>query len=249
MSRFTIPDLSATLGPLASMPVEPTPALAPETSTTGPGRCALQADDRHRKPPPTVWDRLNRIWRWSEVWDAYRHDHQHGTDLKTATELLVHDPTHTRPVKVLTVWQPWASCIAAAATNPAGKTTENRDWETSYRGLVAIHAGKSTDTAALEYPWVRETLHATGWAQKQDLPHGGIVALANLTGCHKARSGTAARWPAAGCCRPWGDSRAWHWELTGVARLAKPVPCRGFVGLFDPPSDVRAAIAEQLVIL
>ena len=36
--------------------------------------------------------------------------------------------------------QPWAWAIAVA-----GKDVENRGWSTTYRGLLAIHAGKGQD--------------------------------------------------------------------------------------------------------
>lgn len=43
-------------------------------------------------------------------------------------------------MKALTVRQPWASLIACGA-----KTIETRSWRTSYRGWLAIHAGKTID--------------------------------------------------------------------------------------------------------
>jgi hypothetical protein len=211
----------------------------------GPGPFAFPGGSdrpKHLKQPHTVWDRLDRVWHWAPRFGGYRHDHKHGTELKTAAELLRYDPAHVRPVKVLTVWQPWASCIAAAATNPKAKTTENRDWSTQYRGLVAIHAGKSVDHGALAFPGVRETLYATGWAHPDPLPGGSVIALANLTDCHRP----GMRVP---CCLPWGMPGQFHWSLSGVVRLAEPVPCRGFVGLFTPPQDVAEAIARQVVVL
>lgn len=39
-------------------------------------------------------------------------------------------------MKALTIQQPWAALIAAGV-----KLCENRTWNTSYRGLLAIHAG------------------------------------------------------------------------------------------------------------
>lgn len=39
-------------------------------------------------------------------------------------------------MKALTIQQPWAALIAAGV-----KLCENRTWTTSYRGLIAIHAG------------------------------------------------------------------------------------------------------------
>jgi len=42
--------------------------------------------------------------------------------------------------KVLTVKQPWAFLIVKGI-----KPVENRDWQTSHRGLLLIHAGQSYD--------------------------------------------------------------------------------------------------------
>ncbi len=43
-------------------------------------------------------------------------------------------------MRALTIRQPWAWAIAVA-----GKDVENRSWQTSHRGLLAIHAGKGED--------------------------------------------------------------------------------------------------------
>ena len=49
-------------------------------------------------------------------------------------------------VKAITVMQPWASAIIHA-----GKDVENRNWQTSHTGQLAIHAGKTFDSNALLY--------------------------------------------------------------------------------------------------
>lgn len=41
--------------------------------------------------------------------------------------------------RALSLWQPWASLIAVGA-----KAVETRGWSTPYRGLLAIHAAKTT---------------------------------------------------------------------------------------------------------
>jgi hypothetical protein len=42
-------------------------------------------------------------------------------------------------IKVLTLWQPWATLIAEGV-----KTIETRSWRTNHRGPLAIHAARST---------------------------------------------------------------------------------------------------------
>jgi hypothetical protein len=87
-------------------------------------------------------------------------------------------------VKALTLHQPWASAIAEGI-----KTIETRSWSTSYRGPLAIHAGRSLegieeldagrlcreDDAALVAQLVE-----IGIRQWGDLPLGAVVATANL---------------------------------------------------------------------
>ncbi len=57
-------------------------------------------------------------------------------------------------VKALTVRQPWASLIIAGY-----KDVENRSWTTSYRGRLAVHAGRTLDKEGLdEYADLVESL-------------------------------------------------------------------------------------------
>ncbi|RPF31537.1 ASCH domain-containing protein [Streptomyces sp. TLI_185] len=48
-------------------------------------------------------------------------------------------------VCALTLWQPWASCIAYGT-----KRIENRRWATDYRGWLLIHAGAILGWARLD---------------------------------------------------------------------------------------------------
>ncbi len=67
-------------------------------------------------------------------------------------------------MKALTISQPFASLIASGE-----KWIENRRWSTSYRGPLAIHAGKG-----LQY------LSKTELAK---YPIGGVIAIARLAAC------------------------------------------------------------------
>jgi len=152
-----------------------------------------------------------------------------------------------REIRALTVKQPWAHMIAYG-----GKIIENRVWETYYRGLLAIHAGSGWDRNAEASPLVREAWRA--WASNAANPmvsatplgrknpgitFGAIIAIADLSGCHKARG---AECP----CSPWGQPDQWHLELSSVHPLAKPVPCRGWLKLWRLPPEVTAAVRGQL---
>lgn len=123
-------------------------------------------------------------------------------------------------VKALTVRQPWAAAIAHH-----GKTVENRNWHTSWRGTLLIHAAKTADPgiSLIEHSIVR----------------GAVVAVATLTDCH----------PGDGQCTPWADypgPAAWHWVLEDVRALAEPVACKGTLGLWTPSTEVVASALAAL---
>lgn len=115
-------------------------------------------------------------------------------------------------MKALTICQPYAELIARGE-----KLVENRTWVTSYRGPLAIHAGKSRawlDDGDLErYPTM-------AW--------GAVVAIANLAGCHRIdqlpdylKDHEHANGP-------------WCWHVTNVVRLSPPATVSGAQGLWTP---------------
>lgn len=74
--------------------------------------------------------------------------------------------------------QPYASAVSLLL-----KEFETRDWYTSYRGWVAIHANRRKITKA-------EWNHIPGSIRQRlgdpkDLPYGYILAIAQLTDCQK----------------------------------------------------------------
>lgn len=119
--------------------------------------------------------------------------------------------------KALTVRQPWADAIAHGP-----KRTENRTRPTKYRGLLLIHAGLTGDRAAV----------LAGISVGPD-KRGHVIATAQLVGCHQADGQ---------CCGKWGFPDCWHWELADVQALTAPVPAKGQLGLWTPPSEVLLAV-------
>lgn len=84
-------------------------------------------------------------------------------------------PTETMTIRLLSLWQPWASLIAAGI-----KDVETRHWSTNYRGLIAIHAAKrpvDDDGRAL----ITRLNHPALEGMK--IPYGAIVAVARLSDC------------------------------------------------------------------
>lgn len=125
---------------------------------------------------------------------------------------------------------------AQAGTHLAGRTT--------YRGLLAIHAGKGQDDPDDLPDDARRT-----YEQAARLPAaalGAVVAVATLYGCHA--------WPSTGSCNgcgrpmcsPWAQDGLYHWQLRDVYPLAIPVPCRGTLGLWRLPEDVETALRAQI---
>lgn len=135
-------------------------------------------------------------------------------------------------MKALTICQPYPRLIMIRE-----KPVENRTWSTSYRGPLAIHAGKSR-------LYLVDDDEAAAEAAGDPLVFGAVVALANLADCvhvSQIHSGQLdQRFPQlrdrAHCYGPF------CWVLTDVRRLATPLPWRGSQGLFEIPDDVLGAV-------
>lgn len=163
-----------------------------------------------------------------------------ATSARTIAERVAFELRSGRPIRSLTVQQPYASLIACG-----DKRVENRPRPIRHRGLLAIHAGVGED-------WMK-TANGDDWsalAQRaaihtpDDLPRGGVVAIAWLSAC-------------VGPFDPIPDALAWvpghrHasgpscWVLDAVAPLPTPVPCRGQQGIWQLPPKVATACLEQL---
>lgn len=150
-------------------------------------------------------------------------------------------------MRLLTVRQPWAEAIAAAATNPAAKLVENRGrgFPKSYRGVLGIHAGQAASVRGAMSPLVNEVVAD----RYSTLPRGAVIALAELVDVH----------PSAGCCRPWGEdtypmvdgkpaTQVTHLVLERVRRI-DPVPAKGALGLWRPDEDLALELAHRLADL
>lgn len=109
-----------------------------------------------------------------------------------------------------------------------GKDIENRTWTTPFRGVFAIHAGRSIDDTA--HPRVKNAL-------RERLPSGCVVAVATL--CDVVRDSTS-RWAWQG---------QYHWVLSDVRELTVPVPCIGRQMMFKLPEAVERAVQEALAPL
>lgn len=82
-------------------------------------------------------------------------------------------------MRALTICQPYAHLIVTQqAELPIGavpKRVENRTWETRYRGLLLIHAGKSM-----------KFLHGDDRTKYPEMKFGAIIGIAHLIDCVRA---------------------------------------------------------------
>lgn len=143
-------------------------------------------------------------------------------------------------MKAITVHQPWATAIAEW-----GKSPENRGRNIvgSYRGQLAIHAGKIVDEDAFHDPLIKaHSQDGTYFVDdgRDPFPLGAIIGVATLVSVHH----DSDHGPPS--CSPWAQRGLWHLVLEEPVALAEPVPCRGALGLWTVPSGVDEQVALQL---
>lgn len=141
-------------------------------------------------------------------------------------------------VKAITLHQPWASLIMAAATR-----FETRDWGTSYTGLLVIHAGK---TLAVDTRNAVFMGHLNACIPDyQRVPLGAALGVVWLKGCWRGPS-----------VIPYIDERERSfgnfdgperkaWELAHPVAFEQPIPISGKQGLWDWPLPLPEAVLAQ----
>lgn len=138
-------------------------------------------------------------------------------------------------MKAISIRQPWASLIVGFPGQPGPKDVENRRrWHYRHTGLVLIHASKTFDRdayRALFLPGRCQDWPGTPRMQRYELPTGAVIGLANLV--EVARDHPS----------PWADPYSFHLVLDQRRAFARPVPCKGRLGLFNVP---RELVSDQL---
>jgi hypothetical protein len=135
--------------------------------------------------------------------------------------------------------QPWAMLVALGENS-----IETRSWSTRYRGPLAIHAAKAfpQDARALcKLEPYRSVLARGGFSSAEELPRGGVIALAELTDviAFTRTSLRDTRKRAAQGLLPeheadFGDFSPgrYGFVLTRVRKLSTPVPAKGMLGVW-----------------
>ncbi|MBC6459189.1 hypothetical protein [Actinomadura sp. HBU206391] len=163
-------------------------------------------------------------------------------------------------MQAISVRQPWAWAIARGH-----KTLSNQSLPTVYRGPLLIHASMRVDLKAGDSP----LMHTAGWDPGDPLATlGAAIALAELDDVCTASvrgmaRGAAGRSAGNGgaeiggadgggdgdvrcSCGAWAEPGAYHWRLSNVHALPRPVVALGRPGLWQPPSALVADVETML---
>lgn len=153
-------------------------------------------------------------------------------------------------MRAISLTQPWASLIAICA-----KKIETRNWATSVRGRIAIHAAKSLDKSVFQIEIFRQTLANVGITSPDQLPLGEIIATTDFVEClstkiaeKKDRTGKIYKMPSPGTPEyafgDFSDNRFMHfYEKT--FKLPTPIKCRGALSYWNLPLDIEEQILEM----
>jgi len=139
-------------------------------------------------------------------------------------------------MKVITMWQPWASLLACGA-----KQYETRSWATNYQGEIAIHAaaanpykfikGLDDETISVMMEKLRSAKLIPQRGDFRYLPCGVIVSTAELVRCIPTESfvhsGTKRELSETEfLLGDWTPER-YAWEFRNMKILPEPIPAKG----------------------
>lgn len=160
-------------------------------------------------------------------------------------------------MRILSLWQPWASLVALGV-----KRFETRSWDTTYRGLVAIHAAKG-GLSAKQFRTLLENDYAF-WQALREVgilppagslrsarsadsmpPPGKVLSVAVLQGVYRTEDARVGARPQELLFGDYSDGR-WAWELIANTRLREPVEMRGRQGL-KPLAKEEEVLIQQVI--
>lgn len=130
-------------------------------------------------------------------------------------------------MKAATLWQPWASLLAANL-----KLYETRSWSTNYRGKIAIHAAKRSPPMV---DWPIELLEKVviKIGAFSRLPRGAIVAIADLVDVVRTEDIKRGDMPMYEHLLGDFSPGRFAWKLENVVRVLDPIKVSGFQRLWD----------------
>ena len=116
----------------------------------------------------------------------------------------------------LSVRQPWASLIVAGL-----KTVEVRQWSTEHRGCLLIHAAKTVDEVGLERFPIENTIR------------GALIGTVRLVNVEQFTPGSWRALAAEHLQLGSLQRQLFAWYLEDPVTFARPIDCRGVLGLFS----------------
>lgn len=130
-------------------------------------------------------------------------------------------------MKAITIRQPWVHAILHE-----GKNIENRSWQRSYRGWIALHAA-AKPSRDVRFPRGHRIPDIDA------LPCSAVCGVARVVDIvTRSRS----KWFQ----RPDDGSVNYGWVLANVRALREPIPCKGALLLWDLPPGVFRRLQRQL---
>jgi hypothetical protein len=144
-------------------------------------------------------------------------------------------------MRCLSLWQPWASLIAARV-----KFHETRSWPAPSVIIgkrIAIHASKTDKGLLLIDRELRGVIDRACRCDPWDLPRGVIVATAVVESSRPTEQfHTDEITQDDFTAGDWSFGR-YAWRLTDI-RPVEPIPLRGHQGIFFLPGDVVLALGK-----
>ena len=152
-------------------------------------------------------------------------------------------------MKALTLTPEWAWAVCHL-----DKRVENRSWAAPREAIgttIALHAGK----ARPEWRAVELMAACAGWGtygyardfkrgeqivnrpSSERFATGAIVATFRIVGCRRVREDEARGWEVGEFC----------WDIDDVVVLARPVPCKGALGLWTVPDALLGDVVTRKV--
>lgn len=144
-------------------------------------------------------------------------------------------------MKALSLTRPWTWLVLHG-----GKTTENRVWQTSYRGPVVVHGALSQDVRAV-IPFLDLLRDPAAGAFEDALTDGramatGLLGVVDLVGCCT----TEMTGDGVCSCGPWAMPGQAHWQLANPRPFRVPIPAKGALGLWRLTRDQQDEIDLRL---
>jgi hypothetical protein len=133
-------------------------------------------------------------------------------------------------MKALTVRQPWAWAIINAK-----KDIENRNWNTHFRGMVAIHAAKGMTRNEYEQgcEFIKSIKPRIKIPAYEDLERGEIIGTVEIKDCVQDANS------------PWFGGE-YGFVLSHPKKLPEPIPCKGALNFWNVPQYIESRIKKAI---